>query len=254
MCQKILVMASAMQADAAAAGCRLETCVVDVRKEQDMQHLLKCSQEAFGRVDLFFNNAGVIGEPSKGVLDTPLDSWRWVLDTNVMGLLNGMQTFVPAMTMQGSEAHIINTASGAGVYSQHRPTMGPYVASKHCAVVLTQAMKTELESQQSSVKPHLLCPSVVATPLVKTSRHFLARSQGCADERQLGDMDTVSQQFHARLNDEGMAPDQVADLVFDAIASGRFWIFPHPELTEKRMTARYEELVEGVRSCPRTGH
>ena len=65
-----------------------------------MQHLLRCSQEAFGRVDLFFNNAGVIGEPSKGVLDTPLDSWRWVLDTNVMGLLNGMQTFVPAMTMQ----------------------------------------------------------------------------------------------------------------------------------------------------------
>ena len=244
--------ADELQLDAESAGCRLERCVVDVRRAEDMKRLLKCCLDAFGRVDLFFNNAGVIGEPSKGVLDTSLTSWRWVLDTNVIGILNGMHTFVPAMTEQGTEAHIINTASGAGVYSQHRPTMGPYVASKHCAVVISQAMKTELEAQHSTVIPHLLCPSVVATPLVETSRFYQAQAQGKTVE-DLGDLDAISQQFHKRLNDDGMAPDQVADLVFDAIRDKRFWIMPHPVLTEKRITDRYNELISAVRECPRTG-
>lgn len=251
--QRLDSAADALQAEAAAGGCRLERCVVDVRLEEDMQRLLKCCTDAFGRVDLFFNNVGVIGEPSKGVLDTSLASWRWVLDTNVIGLLNGMHTFVPAMQAQGTEAHIVNTASGAGVYSQHRPTMGPYVASKHCAVVLTQAMKTELESKQSTVIAHLLCPSVVATPLIQTSRHYQPHPHH-GEQQELGDMDEVSQAFHKRLNDDGMAPDQVADLVFQAVLEKRFWIMPHPELTEKRITERYNELITGVRDCPRTGY
>jgi NAD(P)-dependent dehydrogenase (short-subunit alcohol dehydrogenase family) len=251
--QRLGGAADTLRAEAAAAGCRLEQCVVDVRRLEDMERLLKCCLDEFGRVDLFFNNAGVIGEPSKGVLNTSLTSWRWVLDTNVMGLLNGMHTFVPAMQAQGTEAHIVNTASGAGLYSQHRPTMGPYVASKHCAVVLTQAMTTELDAQQSTVVPHLLCPSVVATPLVETSRFFQAQAHGLASPADLGDMDDVSRQFHARLNDDGMAPDQVADLVFEAVRTKRFWIMPHPDLTEKRITARYEELVTAARECPRTG-
>jgi NAD(P)-dependent dehydrogenase (short-subunit alcohol dehydrogenase family) len=245
--------ADALQAEAAAAGCRLERCVVDVRREEDMQRLLKCCTDAFGSVDIFFNNAGVIGEPSKGVLDTSLVSWRWVLDTNVMGLLNGMHTFVPAMQAQGTEAHIVNTASGAGLYSQHRPTMGPYVASKHCAVVLTQAMKTELESQKSAVVPHLLCPSVVATPLVETSRFYQAQAHGTT-AADLGDLDEISKQFHQRLNADGMPPDKVADLVFDAVREKRFWIMPHPVLTEQRITDRYNELVGAARECPRTGY
>jgi len=251
--QRLSAATNELQREAVAAGCRLEHCVVDVRREEDMQRLLQCCMDAFGRVDLFFNNAGVIGEPSKGVLDTSLASWRWVLDTNVIGLLNGMQTFVPAMQAQGTEAHIVNTASGAGLYSQHRPTMGPYVASKHCAVVLTQAMKTELDAHQSTVVPHLLCPSVVATPLVKTSRFFQAQAHGQA-EKELGEMDDTSQQFDKRLNDDGMAPDQVADLVLDAVREKRFWILPHPELTETRITSRYNELLSAVRECPRTGH
>jgi NAD(P)-dependent dehydrogenase (short-subunit alcohol dehydrogenase family) len=57
--------ADALQAEAAAAGCRLEQCVVDVRRLEDVERLLKRCQDAFGRVDLFFNNAGVIGEPAR---------------------------------------------------------------------------------------------------------------------------------------------------------------------------------------------
>jgi len=223
--------ADALQTEAAAGGCRLERFVADVRREEDMQRLLKCCTNAFGRVDLFFNNAGVIGEPNKGVLDTSLTSWRWVLDTNVMGLLNGMHTFVPAMQAQGTEAHIVNTASGAGVYSQERPTMIPYVALKHCAVVLTHAMRRELESTQSTVIPHLLCPSVVATPPIQTSRHYQAQAQG-KEQHELGDMDEVSEAFHRRLHDDGMEPDQVADLVFKAVREKQFLIKPHPELPE----------------------
>lgn len=254
--QRLESAASALQSEALAGGTlcsRLESCVVDVRREEDMQRLLKCCMDVFGRVDLFFNNAGVIGEPSKGVLDTSITSWRWILDTNVMGLLHGMHTFVPAMEAQGTEAHIVNTASGAGLYSQHRPTMGPYVSSKHCAVVISQAMKTELEAKHSTVIPHLLCPSVVATPLVETSRFYQAQAHGLPLE-ELGDMDTTSHQFHKRLNEDGMAPDDVADLVFQAVREKRFWILPHPVLTEKRITDRYNELVGAVRESPRTGH
>jgi len=66
------------------------------------------------------------------------ESWRWVLDTNVMGLVNCIQVFLPQMESQKGECHMIATASGAGIYSQHRSTMAPYVASKHCAVIVAQ--------------------------------------------------------------------------------------------------------------------
>lgn len=66
-----------------------------------------------------------------------------IMSTTIMMASDDSQTppqiFVEAMEKQGGDCcHLINTASGAGLYSQHRPTMGPYVASKHCAVVLTQ--------------------------------------------------------------------------------------------------------------------
>ena len=54
-------------------------------------------QRRFGAVDFFFNNAGVIGECDKGVLTSSGATWRWVLDTNVMGLIHGMHAFVPQM-------------------------------------------------------------------------------------------------------------------------------------------------------------
>mmetsp|Transcript_42606 Transcript_42606/g.87087 ORF Transcript_42606/g.87087 Transcript_42606/m.87087 type:complete len:329 (+) Transcript_42606:131-1117(+) len=235
--------------------CEVEYLATDVRSEQGMSELLNRCMEKFRGVNMFFNNAGVIGEPSKGVLDTPLSSWRWVLDTNVLGLIIGAKVFIEAMEKQGGDCHVINTASGAGLYSQHRPTMGPYVASKHCAVVLTQAMKTELEARKSNVQMHLLCPSIVATDLVPNSRYIASHHDRVAngEEAASTELDAVSQAFHQRLNADGMSPDTVAELTFQGVQAHRFFILTHPNITLKRIDARHQELVSSISEQPTTG-
>jgi len=236
--------------------CEIETLVVDVRDEKQVRALLDRCMEKFNCVNLFFNNAGVIGEPCTGVLNTPLPAWRWVLDTNVMGLVNGAQIFVEAMEKQGGDCcHLINTASGAGLYSQHRPTMGPYVASKHCAVVLTQAIKTELDSRGSNVKVHLLCPSLVASDLIPNSQWCRARLvDGVAEPVvDVAAMDDTSEAFHKRLNRDGMSAETVAELTFQGVLEDRFFLMTHPNITLQRIEARFDELRQAISQQPTTG-
>eukprot|EP00293_Proteomonas_sulcata_P000163 CAMPEP_0184321222 /NCGR_PEP_ID=MMETSP1049-20130417/117848_1 /TAXON_ID=77928 /ORGANISM="Proteomonas sulcata, Strain CCMP704" /LENGTH=127 /DNA_ID=CAMNT_0026641947 /DNA_START=20 /DNA_END=403 /DNA_ORIENTATION=- len=127
--------------------------------------------------------------------------------------------------------------------------MAPYVSSKHCAVVASQALKTELDAKKSTVRPHVLCPSVVATPLIETSRHYLRKFAEVEEP-----MDATSQGFHERLNTDGMAPDQVADLVFRGLKEDRFFIITHPKITGERIDARYKELRDAVDEQPETGY
>mmetsp|Transcript_43166 Transcript_43166/g.102718 ORF Transcript_43166/g.102718 Transcript_43166/m.102718 type:complete len:167 (-) Transcript_43166:408-908(-) len=165
-----------------------------------------------------------------------------------MGIIHGMQAFVPEMEAEGGEKHIVNTASAAGLYSQHRATMAPYVASKHCAFVACQALNTELTLRGSNVQAHVLCPSIVASNLVNTSRYFLSQHAEVG-----GEPDETSRKFDQRLNSEGMSAAQVADLTFAGIEAGNFLIVTHPKITRERVDARHAEIVHAINLQPQSG-
>ena len=107
----------------------------DVSKPESVEELAKKVYALHGVCHLLFNNAGV-GAPSVNVWETTVNDWRWVHGVNVMGVVHGIQAFVPRMIAGGQDGHIINTSSGDGGIA---PLGGQsvYASSKACVSIIT---------------------------------------------------------------------------------------------------------------------
>lgn len=164
------------------------------------------------RVDLLFNNAG-IGHAAR-VTDTELDDWRRVIDINLMGVVHGIHAFLPRMLQQSTRSHIVNTASGAGLFPH--PKMAPYSASKHAVVGLSTSLSAELHD--SSVRVTILCPGVINTAI--------ATNTTMRGETKTHQSHTV--QFYAK---NGSTPERVAaDLLHDVHKSKLFCLTPRTQV------------------------
>ena len=153
---------------------------------------------ADGAVDILHNNAGV---GHAGPIDsTSLEEWQRVIGVNIMGVVHGVHHFTPRMLAQGRPAHIVNTASMAGLVAV--PEMVPYATSKHAVVGLSESLNAELAPRGIHVSA--ICPGIINTPLIPAS-HI--------------EGDLVQQRdriirFYERF---GSSPDVVAEAVVDAI-------------------------------------
>jgi len=137
----------------------------DVADPLSVEHAAEASYEAFGNVHVVCNNAGVAGG---GGIDTiSLDSWRWVLDVNLMGVLHGIRTFLPHIRAHGEGGHIVNTASMAGMDSGLG--FSSYVASKFAVVGLSEGLATQLKPLGIGVT--VLCPGYVRTRIGESGRN-----------------------------------------------------------------------------------
>ena len=128
---------------------------VDVVDAQAMRALADKVFAIDGRVDLLFNNAG-IGHAGR-VVETELEDWRRILDVDVMGVVNGIHAFLPRMLEQPTAAHIVNTASGAGLFPH--PRMAPYTAAKHAVVGLSTSLAAELAGNCAARRRAYRCPA-----------------------------------------------------------------------------------------------
>ena len=129
---------------------------VDVSDADAVQALADFAFDTLGAVHLLCNNAGV--SPAGRIWDFTDDEWRWLLGVNVQGVANGIRSFVPRMIEQG-EGHIVNTGSGASFVST--PRLGPYSATKHAIVGLSEALRYELDGTGIGVS--VLVPAGVNT-------------------------------------------------------------------------------------------
>ncbi len=112
----------------------------DVTNPASVEHAAKASYEAFGNVHVVCNNAGVAG--GSGIDDISLDTWRWVLDVNLMGVLHGVRSFLPHIRAHGEGGHIVNTASMAGLNSGLG--LSPYSASKFAVVNISEGLAKQI--------------------------------------------------------------------------------------------------------------
>lgn len=185
---------------------------VDVTDAAAVSALADTVYAADGRVDLLFNNAGV--GHAGGVLDTALEEWRRLLNVNVMGVVHGLHAFLPRMQEQATAAHIVNTASAAGLIAP--PFLGAYAASKHAVVGLSQSLATELKG--TGVKVTILCPGIINTPIV--SRSSMS-----------GEMSGRQQHVIEYYQKKGASPDKVArDLLADVRRGKLFCLTPRIEV------------------------
>lgn len=116
---------------------------------------------AIGAVDLLCLNAGVVGSSTGACWEASPAEWDRVLGINLLGVVNGLRSFVPLMLERGSPSQIIITASLAGAATW--PGGGPYAASKHA--VLAVAEQAALELADSNIQVTVLCPALVKTAM-----------------------------------------------------------------------------------------
>ncbi|CEJ12744.1 Diacetyl reductase [(S)-acetoin forming] [bacterium YEK0313] len=134
---------------------------VDVVDRASVRRMIATTVEAYGRLDVIFNNAGIA--QVRKFLDITEEDWRRVLDVNGLGVLIGMQEAVKQFIAQGGGGKIVNTASIAG--KQGYEPLAHYSASKFAVVALTQAAARAFGSHKINV--NAICPGVVATDMWK---------------------------------------------------------------------------------------
>ncbi len=238
------VEASALQAAEAAlkdAGADVLAIRADVSKAAEVEAGAARARQVFGLVHVIVNNAGVGG--GGGPMWTLSDAdWRWCIDVNLWGVIHGLRVLLPPLIASGEEGHVINTASMAGLTST--PFLGPYTATKHAVVSISEVLAKELELVGSKVKVSVLCPGFVKTQIAKSERNRPVELRGSAGAPGPG-LGKVMEQ----LVDAGVPPEQVADAVVAAIGSGKFYILTHPEMKpaiDHRMRQILDEDQPGI--------
>jgi NAD(P)-dependent dehydrogenase (short-subunit alcohol dehydrogenase family) len=205
-----------------AAGGDAQAVTVDVSDPAAVDALAATTLERFGRVDVLCNNAGV--STFNMIRDQTLDDWRWVFDVNLWGVVHGVHTFLPIMREQGTPAHIVNTASVAGLLSGVA-FIGPYSATKVAVVSISETLVQELAIEQLPIGISVLCPSSVDTRVMESER---GRPAGRGAETRTEMAEAVRLSIRDSFTGPtGLTPAQVAARVLDAIRAGEFWIITH---------------------------
>ena len=179
------------------------------------------------------NNAGVSAGSWPGWI-TSLDDWHWVLGVNLTGVFHGVRTFLPIMIEQGTEAHVVNTASVAGLISGDALA---YSVSKAGVMALSESVLLDL--QRGGLKPRIsvLCPGLVNTNILGSERNRPRELANISPQRTGPRAEAIREWFLEQVQ-QGLSPRAIGDKVLLAIQEERFYVLTHPEmqpLIERRM-------------------
>jgi len=156
---QVRAVADANAARAAAGGGRVTATAVDVTRRDQVRAMIDSAVDAFGKLDVKFNNAGV--NKPMNFLDVTEDNWNFIMGVNGLGCMIGMQEAARQMIAQGTGGKIVNTASIAS--RQGFDNVAPYCASKWAVVSLTQSGARDLAKHAITVTG--FAPGVVATEM-----------------------------------------------------------------------------------------
>ena len=218
------------------AGTSVQVVPTDVAQATAVEALAARTLETFGAAHVICNNAGVV--VSGFSWERSLADWEWIVGVNLWGVIHGIRAFMPILLRQG-EGHIVNTASVAGVMTG--TGMGPYCATKHAVVALSECLHHELaliqggrsaggggEQSGGRIGVSVLCPAWVKTQIADSERnrpeHLREPPRPAAPQEQ-----KLTQAVRAALA-AGISPAEVAEHTLRAIQEERFYIFTHPAI------------------------
>ena len=210
----------AAEKEFSAAGTSVMCQVCDVSKLEDVERLADVTMDRFGAVHVVCSNAGV-GIPTSA-RNVKLADWEWIINVDLWGPIYAVKTFLPLIEEQGI-GHINATSSMAGLISSQM--MGAYNVAKHGVVALMAAVERELRAKKSNVRASVLCPGPINTNISRHSVDFRpGRGKPKGDSEKAG---KLAGNIQAAL-EQGMHPDEVGELVANAVEQEKFWILTHP--------------------------
>ena len=197
---------------------------VDVADEDAVAALIEQVESDQGPIDVFFSNAGYV---TLGGLEAPNEELQRMWEVHVLAHIYAARAMVPRMVERG-EGYIMSTASAAGLLSQFGSLH--YALTKHAAVSLAEWIA--ITHGHQGIRVSVLCPQAVSTNIGANSPH--------RDRMQSG--------FEVASGDGILQPDDVAQVIIDAMAAERFHILPHPEVAEyvKRKGADVDRWIGGM--------
>ena len=221
------------KASLAESGLAVETIVCDVADAGSVKKAADFTIERFGKVHIVINNAGVSLAGKPGAI--PLEDWRWIVDINLMGVVYGVEVFVPLIMSHGEGGYIINTASMAGHIAG--PSMSPYHATKYAVVGYSESIRQDLQANNIGVS--VLCPAWVRTDIHNAGMNKPSLAQHSKARRETFEPGVPG---FAEVIENGIAPDALAQWVYECMLAERFYIFSHPSMTKHIKTRA--ELIE----------
>ncbi|MES1942513.1 hypothetical protein PC39_00260 [Salinisphaera sp. PC39] len=215
-------------------GAEAECVTCNVARAEEVERLADIADERFGGTHLLFNNAGVaVAGPA---WTATLDDWKWMLDVNVMGVVHGIRSFVPRMLDRGGPAHVVNTASVAGLLSV--PGSSVYCVTKHSVVTLSECLYHDLRAAGAEIGVSLLCPAYVNTGIAESDRNR---------PPELGETNPQAAEYEARVRKAvrsgRISAAEVAETTVAAVKDDRFYILTHPRI-KGAVEARMHDILE----------
>ena len=224
-------------------GAEVLTCPTDVSVYEEAKASVEATMARFGQIDLLFANAGIATAGS--ILHIPIRDWEWALAVNTMGIVHYVHEVLPIMEAQKTPAHLMCTASIAGL----RAGMAinpPYFCSKHAAVSVAESVKAEVESSGSDIGVSVFCPMYVATDIDNCENHRPARFWDASDpfynsEEYL----TAREAFHKNIA-TGMPLKKIGKRLFKAIEDNQMYIVTHTQ-TIPYIESRHRAIEEDAK-------
>ncbi len=212
--------------------------VCNVSSLEEVKNLAEQTLKTYGKINLLFNNAGVI--PGTNILKSTIKDYEWVIGVNLWGVIYGVNTFLPIMLEQSEESHIVNTSSG----SAFSPGNGAYDVTKYGVTALSECMRIQLKRIESHISVSLLVPGIVDTGIVDSNRNrpqqLKNQSKG---SRNWDELNKKLEEIRNRYRGS-MSPDLVADLAFNAIKKDVFYIFTEMGM-KQGIDNRYKWMMSG---------
>jgi NAD(P)-dependent dehydrogenase (short-subunit alcohol dehydrogenase family) len=224
--------------------------VTDVTSLESVEALRDATLDAFGAVHIVCNNAG-IGSGSEGqIWEHHVNDWRWSLDVNVMGVVNGINAFVPIMLERGEDGHVVNTSSGNGGFT---PLINSavYATTKAAVVTITECLWGQLQETGARIGASVLFPSTRSPGMLDTGIWRPGANRPDRYDRPGAPpkegRDALGE-YRKRMDAAGLpivfAPlSEVADLCFEGIRDDVFWITARAEAQEAKIRARAESQI-----------
>ena len=211
----------------------------DVSQLEEVQALADKAYAEYGAVHILCNNAGVGGGGMKPLWEQSLNNWKWVMGVNLWGVIHGIHAFLPRMVEQGTDGHVVNTASSAGLMQGS----GIYGVTKHAVVSLSEGLYQELTSLGHKIGVSVLCPGFVDTNITESERNRPDDLPGDAPPQQIPEDVQQRIDMLRGLLKSGYRPSEVADAVLEGVRERNFYVVPAQPMIKAGIKVRLDNVA-----------